>query len=84
MSVADTPAEAIAAAADLLTEAMTVYGRQPSPGELSANAGLALLMVEAAEPFIRADERKQIIEQARQQAGDSIAQMVENVTGETA
>jgi hypothetical protein len=48
----DIPPEAVAAAADLLTEAMTVTGETPSPGELAANAGLALLMVEAAEPHL--------------------------------
>lgn len=58
--MADIPAEAVTAAAALLTEAMTVTGTQPSPGELAANAGLALLMVEAAAPAIRAAERERI------------------------
>ena len=59
------PPEALTAAADLLAEAMTVDSRPPTPGELRANRGLALLMVEAAEPVIRAAERERILNAAR-------------------
>ena len=42
----------------------------------------ARAVLETVEPFIRADERKQIIDHARARTGDELAQIVADIIGE--